>query len=82
MINRDRPLVPPRGYAIGGEFTQVGDQFLTPSEVALAQPAAPAATSTNHAERVRAVFAHGGQADSLKFSGNQSTDVGTRPKGG
>jgi hypothetical protein len=70
LIGSDRPLVPARENVQRGEFTQVGDQFLTPSEVALAQPAVPAAKSTNHAERVRVAFGTEGKLI-LQFSGNQ-----------
>ena len=74
LIVRDRPLVPPRGNAIGGEFTQVGDLLLTAREVALAQPAAPAATSTNHAERVRVGFGTEGKLI-LQFSGEKNNET-------
>ena len=73
LIVRDRPLVPAPENAKVGEFTQVGDQLLTTSEVALAQPAAPAApaaTTTGHAERVRVALGTGNSL-SLTFSGPQ-----------
>ncbi len=71
LIVRDRPLVPARENATRGEFTQVGDLLLTAHEVALAKPAAPAATSTNHAERVRLTFGTDHKLD-MQFSGAQS----------
>ena len=70
LIVRDRPLLPARENATRGEFTQVGDLLLTAREVALAQPAAPATTSTNHAERVRLTFGTDRKLD-MQFSGAQ-----------
>ncbi len=70
LIVRDHPLLPARENAKCGEFTQVGDLLLTAREVALAQPAAHAATSTNHAERVRLTFGTDRQLD-MQFSGAQ-----------
>ncbi len=71
LIVRDRSLVPARENATRGEFTQLGDVLLTAREVALAQPASPATTSTNHAERVRLTFGTNRKLD-MQFSGAQS----------
>ena len=74
LIVRDRPLLPPRESAKRGEFTQVGDLLLTAHEVALAQPAAHAATSTNHAERVRLTFGTDRKLE-MQFSGEKNNET-------
>jgi hypothetical protein len=75
LILRDRPLEPPLENAKCGEFTQVGDLLLTAREVALAQPAAPAAhTSTNHAERVRLTFGTDRKLE-MQFSGEKNNET-------
>jgi hypothetical protein len=53
---------------------QVGDLLLPAREVALAQLAAPAATSTNHAERVRLTFGTDSKLD-MQFSGNKNIET-------
>jgi hypothetical protein len=52
----------------------VGDLLLTAHEVALAQPAAPATTSTNHAERVRLTFGTDRKLD-MQFSGDKKNET-------